>query len=180
MPTIFLHTIFAVVTAKAGLKKSDSYWFWFLIAGCAVIPNADVVSYSFGVERGGMFAHRGFTHSIVFAVLFGAFIAFPLTNFCKPEYLLQNSLSFFSLAVFSHPLLDMLTDGGPGIALLAPFSNERFFFPWRPVEVSPIGLRFFSDRGLTVIFSEIIWIWLPAFGILTFGKIIRNIRKKTS
>jgi inner membrane protein len=59
-------------------------------------------------------------------------------------------------------LLDALTNGGLGVALFAPFSNERFFFPWRPIEVSPIGAGFFSARGMRVLLSEARWIWLPA------------------
>src|ERR1019366_3863980 len=45
----------------------------------------------------------------------------------------------------THPLLDALTDGGSGVMLLFPFSEDRLFFPWRPIHVSPLGvLRFFS------------------------------------
>jgi inner membrane protein len=84
----------------------------------------------------------------------------------------------FSLATFSHPLLDMLTDGGLGVALFAPLTNERYFFPWRPVEVSPIGVGFFSRRGLDVIFSEIIWIWIPALMIFLSATALRKISKR--
>ena len=43
-----------------------------------------------------------------------------------------------------------MTDGGKGIALLSPFTNERFFLPWRFVPVSPIGAsRFFRTRRPT-------------------------------
>jgi inner membrane protein len=48
------------------------------------------------------------------------------------------------------------------VAFLAPFDDARYFFPWRPVEVSPIGLRFFSRWGFEVLESELLWIWLPA------------------
>lgn len=73
-------------------------------------------------------------------------------------------MSFYLfLATASHGLLDTLTDGGRGIALLAPWSGERFFAPWQPVAVSPIGLRrFLSARGVEVLASEATWIWLPA------------------
>jgi len=57
--------------------------------------------------------------------------------------------------VASHPLLDALTDGGLGVALLWPFSAERFFFPWRPIPVSPIGVGFFSLRGIRVALAEL-------------------------
>jgi inner membrane protein len=85
---------------------------------------------------------------------------------------------FFSLAVLSHPLLDMLTDGGSGAALFAPISNKRFFFPWQPIEVSPLGLGFFSRRGLTVFLSEFVWVWIPAMVILISAMSARKLLKR--
>ena len=180
MPTIFSHAVFAAVTGKAFLKKPVSVWFRVLTAVCAVIPDADVLAYSFSAARGGMFSHRGFTHSIVFAILFGSFAAFIARRFLKAPFSFAKLAVFFSLATLSHPLLDMLTDGGSGVALLAPVSSTRFAFPWRPIEVSPIGMRFFSDRGLVVILSEIIWVWLPAVVILLLARFVFNRQKSKS
>ena len=177
MPTIFSHAVFAAVTGKAFLKKPVSGWFWLLTAGCAMIPDADVLGYSLGVARGGMFSHRGFTHSIMFAILFGIFTAFIARRFLKTPLSFAALAIFFSLATLSHPLLDMLTNGGSGVALFAPFSGERFASPWRPIEVSPIGLRFFSDRGVVVILSELLWVWLPAFAVLMLAEFVFK-RKK--
>ncbi len=174
MPTIFSHAVFAAVSGKAFLRKPVSAWFWFLMAVCAIIPDADVVTRYFGAERGSMFAHRGFTHSIFFALLFGGLTSLFAHKFLKTHLSIVKLFAFFALATFSHPFLDMLTNGGSGVALLAPFSTERFAFPWRPVEVSPIGLRFFSDRGVTVILSEFLWIWFPALAFLLLAKFTFN------
>src|SRR5262249_61922508 len=58
--------------------------------------------------------------------------------------------------------------GGYGFAFWWPFSTERLFAPWHPIEVSPIGLRrFASERGLEVLGSELIWVWLPAALVCT-------------
>jgi inner membrane protein len=73
---------------------------------------------------------------------------------------------YFFLITISHGCLDALTDGGLGVAFFAPLDQTRYFFPWRPIEVSPIGLDFFSARGLTVIESELLWIWIPALTII--------------
>jgi inner membrane protein len=62
-----------------------------------------------------------------------------------------------TLVIASHGLLDALTDGGLGAALLWPFSDERFFAPWRPLPVAPIGARFWSGRGLAVLAVELCW-----------------------
>jgi inner membrane protein len=67
----------------------------------------------------------------------------------------------------SHGALDALTNGGLGVAFFAPFSNARYFFPWRPVEVSPIGVApFFSEWGVRVLESELVWLWLPAAALM--------------
>jgi inner membrane protein len=60
------------------------------------------------------------------------------------------------LAVGSHGLLDALTDGGLGAALLWPFSNARLFAPVRPLPVAPIGTGMLSSRGLYVVVVEFI------------------------
>jgi inner membrane protein len=83
---------------------------------------------------------------------------------------------YFTLVTLSHPLLDMLTNGGLGIALFAPLSGQRYFLPWRPIEVSPIGVRFFSARGLEVVVSEIVWVWLPALFVLLGASAYRKVR----
>ena len=63
----------------------------------------------------------------------------------------------------SHGLLDAITNGGRGVAFLAPFSEQRYHFPVRPIEVSPLGVReFFTERGVTIMANELVWVWLPA------------------
>jgi inner membrane protein len=48
-------------------------------------------------------------------------------------------------------------------AFLAPFSDTRYFSPWRPIVVSPIGIgEFFGPRGVQVMWSELGWVWVPS------------------
>jgi inner membrane protein len=53
---------------------------------------------------------------------------------------------YFFLSAASHGLLDALTDGGLGVAFFSPFEQTRYFFPVRPVAVSPIGIREFFNE----------------------------------
>jgi inner membrane protein len=163
MPTIFSHAFFASALGSAFAPKHQRGRFAVLTALCAILPDADVISFAFGVNYRSVLGHRGITHSLVFALLVGGLVA----AFCFRglEVSRWKLAAYFSIVTFSHPLLDMLTNGGLGVALFAPFSEERFFFPWRPVRVSPIGVGFFSERGLAVILSELIWIWLPSIAI---------------
>ena len=70
-----------------------------------------------------------------------------------------------------------LTDGGLGVAFFAPFSARRYFFPWRPIEVSPIGLGFFSERGLQVFEGELVWVWLPSLALVAAVWALRKLIK---
>jgi inner membrane protein len=71
--------------------------------------------------------------------------------------------AFLFLCTASHGVFDALTNGGLGVAFFAPFDNTRYFFPWRPIMVSPLGVRrFFSRWGALVVLTEIIWMWIPA------------------
>jgi len=66
-------------------------------------------------------------------------------------------------ATASHGVLDAMTDGGLGVAFLAPFDDARYFLPWRPIPVSPISAsRFLSEHGLAIMQAEVLLIWLPA------------------
>jgi inner membrane protein len=171
MPTIFSHAVFASALGKAFQPTTSTTRFWILTAVCAMLPDLDVISFVFRLSYASMLGHRGITHSILFAILLGAAVSFlfPKENITRWKLAL-----YFSAVTASHPFLDMLTNGGLGVALLAPFSNERFFFPWRPVQVSPIGLGFFSERGLTVILSELIWIWFPSALIVLISWLARR------
>ena len=101
-----------------------------------------------------------------------------LTGFSDPARRARRVIAratglVFLLATASHGLLDALTDGGLGVAFFAPFSDARYFFPWRPIAVSPIGARFFSARGAAVLISEFVWLWLPtafAIGLIAWSK----------
>lgn len=136
-----------------------------LIAGlCAVIPDADIVAFSLGIPYESPWGHRGWTHSLVFAVFLGSSAGWLFYR--RQRYWLRMAL-WFILAVASHPLLDMLTTGGLGCALLWPFSAERLFFPVRVIRVSPLEAgAFFSTWGLKVLLSEGVWIGLPAAGLI--------------
>ena len=130
---------------------------------CAVVPDLDVIGFHFGVKYGDFMGHRGFTHSILFAGLLATAALTVVSPRVIPPVSRFYLWVYFFLAGVSHGVLDAMTNGGLGVAFFAPFNNRRYFLPWRPIQVSPIGVgRFLSDRGLIVLKSEFIWIWLPA------------------
>ncbi|WP_133501236.1 metal-dependent hydrolase [Cognatilysobacter terrigena] len=132
-----------------------------LVAGlvASMLPDLDTIGALFGVERDTLFAHRGITHSFAFALVVAG-IAMLGSNWLQVS---RPRAGLFVLAcALSHPLLDLLTNGGPGVMIGWPLSDARVFAPWRPIEVSPLGVGFFSARGLTVVASELVWIVTPS------------------
>ncbi len=163
MPTVMTHA--AVGIALGALAPFEGRpVFWALSAGLASLPDVDVVAFPLGVSHGSMCAHRGITHSLFAAAVTGVVVALlcSRTLSASPWPL----AAYFAVVMASHGILDAFTNGGSGVAFLAPFDSTRYFFPWRPVEVSPLGLGFFSARGLRVLESEFLWIWLPAIVIV--------------
>jgi hypothetical protein len=55
-----------------------------------------------------------------------------------------------------------MTTGGLGCALLWPFDLTRYFAPWRPIPVAPIGFAYLSLSGFLVAAMEIV-LFAPVF-----------------
>lgn len=160
MPSIISH---AVVPMAVGLALGRIVIpRRLLVAGiaAAMLPDADVLAFHFGVPYSHHLGHRGMTHSLVFALLLGMLAwTFSRQLTASPKY----AFSFIFFATASHALLDMLTNGGLGVALIWPISDQRLFFPLGIIEVSPLSLRrFFSATGVRVLLSEFQWVWIPS------------------
>ena len=181
MPTIMTHSIVALSAGCIFDRRDVSKRFWVLAIMAAVIPDADVIGYQYlYIPYGHVLGHRGFFHSPCFAALF-SLVAVGLCF--RQERILSRRwwlyVLFFFVVGASHGLLDALTNGGRGIALLSPFSNQRYFLPWTPIEVSPLSVRaFLSQRGLAVMKSEILWIWMPVVSIAIFGWVARSLKTR--
>jgi inner membrane protein len=164
MCSIITHPIVPISFAAMFPNVNISRPVIFAGAICSVIPDLDVVGFRFGIKYADMLGHRGLTHSIFFAVLLGGVIAYSLRDRIGRAPLI--TFAFLALSTLSHGILDAFTNGGLGVAFFSPFQNKRYFFPWRPILVSPIGVaNFFSETGLRVLWSELRWVWLPC-GIL--------------
>ncbi len=135
--------------------------FWMCVL--SMLPDLDVVTFILGIPYEAPLGHRGAAHSLVAALLLAGLFAPLLKQYFSLSTTRSFALSFMVIA--SHGLLDTLTDGGHGIALLWPFSDERFFAPWQPIPVSPIGFAFFSERGLHVFLTELVY----GFPFLVYG-----------
>jgi len=182
LPTVVTHAFIPIVVGKTVTDKKMPFRFWILGIFCSVLADADVISFNLGIEYGAFFGHRGFSHSLCFAFILStvvAILAFRKVGIFSKRWCLI--WSFFFLINASHGVLDMFTDGGLGIALFSPFDTTRYFFPWRPLRVSPIGIgRLFSVSANAALISEIIWIWLPLTTILVVTDRYKKVKRKTN
>lgn len=140
------HTLFGATLAEAGLKKKTAMATATLIIG-ANLPDIDAIAMVWGSDY-ALLVRRGWSHGILAMIL----LPFLLTGFMllydllwyrrrsrfgsrlgrsrgdggipppmKPSYLLLISC----VAVWSHPLLDLLNTYG--VRLLMPFSEQWFY-----------------------------------------------------
>ncbi|WP_290696329.1 metal-dependent hydrolase [Lacinutrix sp.] len=162
MASIFGHGLVGFTIAKIS-KLNTSKVLLFLAIASALIPDLDVVTFG-KIAYAHPFGHRGFTHSILFALIWATILAFIFTKTKRKLFFIVLFLS-----TISHGILDALTTGGKGIGFLIPFNNTRFFFPWKVIQVSPIGIsKFFSNWGIQVILSELKYIGMPCLIVLLF------------
>ena len=180
LPTPLTHAIIPVVVGKAVVGRRVGLRLWVLGVLCSVLPDLDVIGFRFGIKYGDFFGHRGFFHSLFFAFAASSVVSVLLFRkmgvFSKKWWFVWGFL--FGISV-SHGVLDAFTDGGLGIALLSPFDTTRYFAPWRPLSVSPLGAgAIFSSWARKALLSEILWIWVPLTVMLAAAKFWRRMGKE--
>lgn len=175
MPTVLTHAISAGALTSAFPTHCVPRRLIVLGAICAMAPDVDVFGFRFGIQYGALWGHRGLTHSLAFAFclsLLAWVAAMPYVVGFVPRV---AAWLYLFLASVSHGLLDAFTNGGLGVAFFSPFDKTRYFMPFRPVEVSPIGVRFFSERGISVLESELVWVWVPSIAFASGAVVIRHL-----
>jgi len=176
MASLVTHALVGAALGQAAnpeLRKRRS--FWVLAVLCAVLPDFDVIGFPVGVHYGDLWGHRGMTHSLLFAGVVAAVFALCLQGTAEERWKTGGLL--FVIAA-SHGVLDALTNGGLGVAFFSPFDRHRYFFSWRPIQVSPIGAKaLFSSHAIQVLRSEI-WVWGPALAVVLILPWVRQMRSR--
>ena len=168
MATALTHAFVGIAAGLACMRRPMPARFWVLAAGCSAAPDLDVLLHGLGVAYEDPWGHRGMTHAPVFAL--GVGLVVTTLCFWRAAPIGRRRwwglVTFFTLVTASHGLIDAFTNGGLGIAFLAPFDDARFFMPWAPLEVPGLSVRsLFTMRGLEVIRSELQWVWLPVIAV---------------
>jgi len=170
LPTIVSHGIAAVALGKAFQRGRPPRRFWVAGVVCAGAPDLDVIGFRLGIPYGDMLGHRGLSHSLLCAIVLGTLATIAVFPKGLADLGRFRIWLYLSGAAASHGVLDAFTNGGLGVALLAPFDTSRYFAPWRPIQVSPLGLRqLLSSQGASVLASEAVWVWIPSAVLAVAG-----------
>jgi inner membrane protein len=132
MASSWTHAAGAVAIAAAIVPRSTSRRVWLVVALCAVVPDVDAIGRLIGKgDVAWLGGHRALTHSVPFAAALGAVVTMTVL---RPVAAFRANLALWfalTVAIASHGVLDSLTTYGEGIQFLAPFSDTRYWSPWR-------------------------------------------------
>ena len=150
MPTVMTHALVPLaIGAALGPKIIPPR---VMVAGAllAMLPDADVIGFRFGIGYADVAGHRGISHALSFALIVAGLVTWALRP-ARPWV----AFAFLSGAMMTHGLLDSFNRTGYGAMLYWPFDTGRYFAPVTPLRVSPIGWNFFGDRALPVLWKEL-------------------------
>jgi inner membrane protein len=177
MASLFTHALVGTALGQTGTSDWRKDWrFWCLLIVCSILPDIDSVGFALGIPYSSFWGHRGITHSLTFAAILAVCVTAGFSRTFPRPWMLAVLLF---VVTATHGFLDAMTDGGLGIAFFSPFHLQRYFLPWRPIHVSPIGVgRFFSARGLRILWSEILWVWLPVLAVWAWAKVAQFVIRR--
>jgi inner membrane protein len=152
LPSSIGHAVAALSVGAAVKPGVATRRYWVAIAACAVVLDVDAIGRPLG--RGDiswLWGHRALTHSLIFAVVLAILVLVTFFHARRWHGARARVFAALVLGTATHGVLDMLASYGDGVMLLAPFSAERFEFPWQPF------------GGILV---EMLVIWMPGWFIL--------------
>ncbi|MGB3180517.1 MAG: metal-dependent hydrolase [Cyclobacteriaceae bacterium] len=135
----------AVGEALLGRQVGRKALWWGAVAG--TIPDLDVIGNMFMNDLDALLFHRGYSHSLFFALPMAPLLAWlAITIHGKGSATFRQWTIMFFWGLFTHPLLDIFTNYGTG--LFYPLWDERIAFNTisivDPLYTLPLLVAFFS------------------------------------
>lgn len=103
----------AVGEAVLGKKVGNKAMLWGAV--CGTIPDLDVFFTGLFSPIDNLYVHRGFSHSIFFALLLAPLLGYLIHKIHRkrwPDLTVKNWMKLVFWSTVTHPLLDMLTNWG--------------------------------------------------------------------
>lgn len=169
MASIIGHGVVGYTILKVASKSSLKVLILLAIVS-SILPDIDVLAFHSGIPYDAPLGHRGFTHSILFAMIWAVVLMLIFGRAHKKLFFLVIFLS-----TVSHGILDAMTTGGRGVGFFIPFENERYFLPFKVIKVSPLNISdFFSEWVWQVILSEFKFVVIPCVIVLVILYLIKK------
>jgi inner membrane protein len=170
--TIYTHAVVGLGLGAVFTARRMPPLYWALACCLPIIPDLD--AFSFAGYGSSILGHRGFTHSLGFALGVGLAAALVTYRYFRMPFWALGAL-FFAITA-SHGVLDAFTRGGDGIPFFWPFSDHRFG-GWGPVLVPDIGLEIPDPRTSRAVRGELLWVWLPTGVLVGLVTVYRRLRR---
>ncbi len=137
-----------------------------MVAGALAqsIPDIDFLAYFWLNKTQNLLGHRGFTHSILFAIMVVVVMTLATKKiFHKRKFDWRHGLMLFGINVFCHLFIDAFN--AYGVGWLEPFNHHRFSF-----NVLFVADPFFSIWPFLACIA--MWIWYRNKKVITWGWIL--------
>ena len=175
MSTAISHAFVALMLGKIWTEKARPLKFWILSIACSIMPDIDSIGFFLGIKYNAVMGHRGFCHSLLFAIIFSFFVvSLAFKDIEKFSKLWWAFIFYFFLVTASHGFIDAMTDGGLGVAFFSPFDVSRFFLPWRPLKAPSLNIAKLGSTFTLVLIREVVFIWIPMILIFVILKYFKN------
>jgi len=173
MATDYSHAVAGLGLARLYAAEPMPWAYWGLAVVLPIVPDIDVFS---SAAYGTWLGHRGFTHSLIFALLLGIAAAGVTFRYFRVNW--WSLAALFFLMIASHGLLDALTRGGEGIPFFWPLGNR--YGNWGLMPMSDIALELPDPRYSRAIRGELLWLWLPTGLLVGVGMVYRRLKRHES
>jgi inner membrane protein len=169
--TIYTHAVVGMGLAAILFPRPRPrpWLFWTLVVFLPIIPDFDALSWA---NYGTSWGHRGFTHSLSFALALGLIVAGVACRYLQVSFWILGGVFFVLTA--SHGFLDAFTRGGAGIPFFWPFLEQRFG-GWGPVPVSDVGFELPNPLVSKAVRGELLWVWVPIMVLVGLAIVSRRI-----
>ena len=161
MPTPISHAAVGFAIAAWTQQRLPTGRVCIVAAACAALPDIDAIGWPLHVSAASLFGHRGITHSLTFALVSAAvatIVFFRGNQWTQGRARIALTLG---LALVSHACLDALSTYSVGVEFFAPFSQQRFRFPWTPLGPGSGGvLGQLAQEAVVILLPAVLVGWL--------------------
>jgi inner membrane protein len=169
--TLYTHSLVGLGVAHVCTPGRKPLLFWLVVAFLPVLPDLDAFS-TLGEQS--LLGHRGFTHSLLFALAAGLLTAGLTSRYVRTPFW-PLALVYFAVTA-SHGVLDAFNSAGAGIPFLWPYPHR--FGPYGPIHYPDLALEPPDPRLSRGVRDELLYVWPATALAVTAASAYRLLRRR--